>query len=166
MTKKIFSLILAISVVLCIFAAVSPVSAANNVSEWDGKLTGWTYNGQTSTEWFTAQKDNSVIEIYTANQLATLAYFGGRSSLSVWGGANSYCGDKTIKLMTDIDLKNQQWLPIGYSISNIFAGTFDGNGHTIKNLYGKNYVAPTGAPGAPDCFGLFGTLAGPLKISL
>ena len=46
-----------------------------------------------------------------------------------------------ITLSTDIDLNNMQWTPIGYNPNeeagneNYFTGTFDGNGHTIKNLY-------------------------------
>ena len=44
-------------------------------------------------------------------------------------------------LTSDIDLNNQPWTPIGYNANdeagneNYFSGTFDGNGHTIKNLY-------------------------------
>ena len=42
---------------------------------------------------------------------------------------------KTVKLLTDIDLKNSKikFTPIGTS-EQPFTGTFDGNGHTIKNL--------------------------------
>lgn len=45
----------------------------------------------------------------------------------------------TAKLVSDIDLaesETEQWVPI-----NNFAGTFDGNGHVIQNLYykGNNY---------------------------
>lgn len=36
-------------------------------------------------------------------------------------------------LMADIDLKDENWAPIGTS-GNPFIGTFDGNGHTISNL--------------------------------
>ena len=43
------------------------------------------------------------------------------------------CEGKTIKLMSDIDLngsENDQWIPM-----TTFAGTFDGNYHSIKNMY-------------------------------
>lgn len=46
------------------------------------------------------------------------------------------CEGKTIKLMSDIDLngsENDQWIPM-----TTFAGTFDGNYHSIKNLYMKS----------------------------
>ncbi len=37
------------------------------------------------------------------------------------------------KLMSDIDLKNKNWVPIG-TMEEPFSGTLDGNGFTIKNL--------------------------------
>ena len=45
------------------------------------------------------------------------------------------------KLTADIDLGNHPWTPIGFNPNDeagnekYFTGTFDGNGHTIKNLY-------------------------------
>ena len=42
------------------------------------------------------------------------------------------------KLVNDIDLayaSASSWIPVSKSYSNGFAGTFDGNGHCIKNLY-------------------------------
>jgi len=41
---------------------------------------------------------------------------------------------KTVVLMNDIDLQNEEWTPIGNS-GNKFMGTFDGNGYTVENLY-------------------------------
>ena len=38
----------------------------------------------------------------------------------------------TIVLQSNIDLNGKEWTPIGGA--NVFSGTFDGNGHTIKNL--------------------------------
>ena len=46
-----------------------------------------------------------------------------------------YFGGKTIKLGADIDLKNEEWTPIGSAVKDHgFMGNFDGNGYTIKNL--------------------------------
>ena len=47
---------------------------------------------------------------------------------------NDYSG-KTVKLTEDIDLAGILWTPIGMcNGENYFCGTFDGNGHVIKNL--------------------------------
>ena len=64
------------------------------------------------------------ILIYTKEQLIAL-----RDRVN--SGDN--CKGKTIKLMNNIDLngsENDQWIPMLE-----FAGTFDGNYHTIKNMY-------------------------------
>ena len=57
------------------------------------------------------------------------------------------------KLVNDIDLvyaSASSWIPV--SKSNAFAGTFDGNGHCIKNLYSSFYQG--------DFVGLFGYVNG------
>lgn len=46
---------------------------------------------------------------------------------------NSFNG-YTIELAADIDLENELWVPIGQTGKAQFIGTFDGKGHTIKNL--------------------------------
>ena len=53
---------------------------------------------------------------------------------SVNGGEN-YAG-VTVQLMSDVDLQNEDWTPIGegYDANKPFKGTFDGNGYTISNL--------------------------------
>ena len=54
---------------------------------------------------------------------------------------------KTVVLAADIDLKNENWTPIGYW--ETFNGTFDGQNHTISNL--KHHGTEE------DCYvGLFG----------
>ena len=60
-------------------------------------------------------------------------------------------------LTADIDLKNEEWTPIGidytiYSGKPPYAGTFDGKGHTIKNLSIDNSSA--------QYVGLFGYVCG------
>lgn len=45
---------------------------------------------------------------------------------------------KTVVLNTGIDLNSQTWTPIGQTGATQFLGTFDGNGHTIKNLTVNN----------------------------
>ena len=58
-------------------------------------------------------------------------------------GGKSYDG-YTIKLTKNLDLNGIEWTPIGTKgTSNVFKGTFDGNGATISNLKisGGSYVA-------------------------
>lgn len=60
------------------------------------------------------------------------------------------------KLMADIDLQYEAWTPMGeYSpwgsgVENVYAGTFDGNNHTISNLKVEKVY----------CCGFFGSVAG------
>lgn len=67
---------------------------------------------------------------------------------------NSYA-DKYVMLTTDIDLNNVEWTPIGGanggkdSYKNNFAGVFNGNGKTIKNLKVTE---------STKCAGLFSTM--------
>ena len=64
-------------------------------------------------------------------------------------GAN-YAG-QTITLLADIDLNNVEWTSIGTE-DKPFTGTFDGNGHTIKNLT----VVETEAKEGKAFIGFFG----------
>ncbi len=48
-------------------------------------------------------------------------------------GIDNYSG-KTIRLTADLDLSAEVWSPIGI-FTHPFAGTFDGGGHTISNLF-------------------------------
>ncbi len=68
---------------------------------------------------------------------------------------------KTAKLVADIDLNNEDWTPIGVNYyGGQFAGTFDGNGHTIKNL--KATAPQTDVTGYYGV-GLFGWNNGTIK---
>lgn len=54
------------------------------------------------------------------------------------------------KLLEDLDLQGMKWTPIGYSEQHPFSGTFDGNGHSVKNvLIHGSYKS---------CVGFFGCL--------
>jgi len=64
----------------------------------------------------------------------------------------TYSG-KTVKLMADIDLNNEEWTPIGNK-ANPFSGTFDGNGKTVSNLK---------ISGSNDAVGFFGHTTAALK---
>ena len=83
--------------------------AASQVTPWDGTA---------DTSWYDASQTEFVLT--TAQQLA------GLSELSTAG--ITFEG-KTVKLGADIDLDSKNFEPI-----NFFAGTFDGDGHTISNM--------------------------------
>lgn len=56
--------------------------------------------------------------------------------------------DVTVELGGDIDMSGCDWTPIGVDENRYFSGTFEGNGHTIRNL--------TITKNATGYFGLFG----------
>lgn len=86
--------------------------------------------------------ESSVIEIRSASQLLEI-------SKQVNTGDPFYCNGN-YKLLKDLDLQNKKWIPMGMSELSPFSGTFDGNGHSIKNLSVKG--------NKKDCIGFFGYL--------
>ena len=50
---------------------------------------------------------------------------------------------KTIELTNDIDLTGKDWKPFGFDGTNVFSGTIDGKGHTIKGLSPNGYNPTT-----------------------
>lgn len=58
--------------------------------------------------------------------------------------------DMVVELTADIDMSGYDWIPIGNSDTQFFAGTFDGNDHTISNLNMSN------SSKCGDYLGLFG----------
>lgn len=90
-----------------------------------------TWDGTADTSWYNDTDTEFVIT--TAEQLAGLA--------KLVDDGNTFEG-KTIKLDKDLDLyvegENGELVsfdPIGYGYDIVFKGTFDGQGHTINNLY-------------------------------
>ena len=73
---------------------------------------------------------------YLINDYYDLCWFRDHVNTCAQDGSSQYAG-KYIKLTADIDLAGIAWEPIGSSIKDhgSFYGTFDGDGHTIKNLY-------------------------------
>ncbi len=103
----------------------------HNVKVWDGTVTQPTATTTTSTS---GGVQTTTYEIISGSELAWFAQQTRKSS-----GAQTF-KNVTIKLMGDIDLNNIAWSDIGYDDrkdqfeARAFAGTFDGNGHTIYNL--------------------------------
>lgn len=108
-----------------------------DVPEYDEGTKTWTITKASELAWVAASV-NGTIGVNTKSA-ATSHNFKG----------------ETIKLSADIDLENKPWTPIGTVLGESrytygFAGTFDGNGKTIKNLK-VDYA---------DCAGLFGNMCG------
>lgn len=74
-----------------------------------------------------------------------------------------YCLNASFKLISDINLSDTIWQPIGYSEKNSFCGTFDGNNHFVKNL--NLYVSTTDIWSSYNVLyvGLFGYATGTIK---
>ena len=81
---------------------------------------------------------NKVVTVDSGKLLAALA-----QSVNDSNDSKDY-SNYTIKLTKNLDLNGIEWTPIGTKgTSNVFKGTFDGNGATISNLKisGGSYVA-------------------------
>lgn len=113
--------------------------AQSDPGPWDGSISSTlTVDGNTKT-----------VYIYTPADLAAIH--------DKWkdfpeDGHHGYEG-YTIKLMNDLDMngRNFQALTIGWTDSHRFGGVFDGQGHTIKNLW---------IDGKEDSRALFGWICG------
>lgn len=66
--------------------------------------------------------------------------------------------DAVVTLDADLDLAGIAWIPMG-DTSHDFAGTFDGQGHTISNLT----IGTADAPITGKLAGLFGVVEGTVK---
>ena len=90
------------------------------------------WDGTADTSWYNDTDTEFIIT--TAEQLAGLA--------ELVDGGNTFAG-KTVKLANDLDLRfipegatePKSFDPIGYGYDVVFKGTFDGQDHTISNLY-------------------------------
>ena len=82
-------------------------------------------------------------QISTADQLKLF-----RDIVNGAGGQKQDRGACAV-LTADIDLNNEPWTPIGPDTGSAYTGTFDGRGHTVKNLS----VTVNGQPGRAGLFG-------------
>lgn len=111
-------------------------SAVDAFAHYDG-----TALGAADTSWYTADATE-----YTLNSAEDLLGFA-----QLVNGGNAFNG-KTVKLGDDIDLQNADWEPIGQTGKTTFNGVFDGQNHTISNLY-IDSEAETGAHYSSGLFG-------------
>ena len=103
-------------------------------SDFAGEKVVDIWDGESKTEPDFKTDDTTgetVAVIDSASDLAWLADFVNNGMIS--SSATRANNGVNFVLKADIDLDNMPWTPIGTSENN-FVGTFDGNGHSIKNL--------------------------------
>ena len=111
----------------------------NNTVSGSGTITGGTFN----TPMTGSGTETDPYQISTADQLKLF-----RDKVNGAGGQTQNRGAYAV-LTADIDLNNEPWTPIGPDRDSAYTGTFDGQGHTVKNLSVTVNVQPGRA-------GLFG----------
>ena len=111
----------------------------NSTVSGSGTITGGTFN----TPITGSGTESDPYQISTADQLKLF-----RDIVNGAGGQTPNRGAWAV-LTADIDLNNEAWTPIGPDRDSAYTGTFDGQGHTVKNLSVTVNVQPGRA-------GLFG----------
>lgn len=111
----------------------------NNTVSGSGTIKGGTFN----TPMTGSGTETDPYQISTADQLKLF-----RDIVNGAGGQTQNRGAYAV-LTADIDLNNEPWTPIGPDRDSAYTGTFDGQGHTVKNLSVTVNVQPGRA-------GLFG----------
>lgn len=96
----------------------------NNTVSGSGTITGGTFN----TPMAGSGTETDPYQISTAEGLKRF-----RDIVNGSNGQTQNRGAYAV-LTANIDLNNEPWTPIGPSESGSYTGTFDGKGHTIKNL--------------------------------
>lgn len=96
----------------------------NNTVSGSGTITGGTFNAPMTG----SGTESDPYQISTADQLKRF-----RDIVNGTGGQTPNRGACAV-LTADIDLNNEAWTPIGPDTDSAYTGTFDGQGHTVKNL--------------------------------
>lgn len=121
-TQRWMKALLSIGMLFTVFGTVRPlaVNAQEQSDDWDGTAdTSWYVEGE------------SAFTIDSAEELA------GVSKLSL--EENVTFDGVTLRLTRDIDLDGHKWTPI-----RTFDGTFEGQGHTVSNMYVEEKDAVSG----------------------
>ena len=121
-TQRWMKALLSIGMLFTVFGTVPPlaVNAQEQSDDWDGTAdTSWYVEGE------------SAFTIDSAEELA------GVSKLSL--EENVTFDGVTLRLTRNIDLDGHKWTPI-----RTFDGTFEGQGHTVSNMYVEEKDAVSG----------------------
>lgn len=126
-------LIISIAVYLGYNLFFGPSTLSNVIEEdriWDGKSVATKFSGGNGT----------YTNPYQIKNGKEFAYF----KQIIEGEENNVYANKYYELSSDIDLGGHAWNPIGTSSggnNNIFKGTLNGNGYTIKNAIVENAIS-------------------------
>ena len=94
--------------------------SVDTIQDWtDGG--GESGNATDPGDGYTVSEDGNTYTVYTAD------------GLMAWAEAAQGNPSLNCTLTHDIDLSGTEWEPIG-DRNNVYTGTFDGNGHTIRNM--------------------------------
>lgn len=115
--KKMNTLLLGLIITLFVttLSFQTMVVKAETISKWSEDV---------DISWYDANED--IFEIDSAQELAGLA--------SLVNSGTTFSG-KTVTLTDNIDLDGYEWVSIGSGSIYSFQGIFDGQNHTISNLY-------------------------------
>lgn len=119
----------------------------------NGTITGGTFSGGITGTPALATGSGTETDPYQINTAEGLKWFRDKVNNATKTADTQICAELT----EDIDLSSEEWSPIGigegvYWGSRSYSGTFDGKGHTIKNLSIDNSSA--------QYVGLFGYVLG------
>ncbi len=124
--------------------AFTVLNRVNNGEEMDLKFVS-KWDGTVDTTWYDPANPQTEYKLSTAAQLAGLA--------KLVDDGNTFQG-KTLTLDKDVDLASLAFNPIGHSSNGkSFNGTFDGQGHTISNMYEQSDLSAWQYEG--EYYGLF-----------
>ncbi len=125
-----------------------------------------TFSGKPDYSWIENNTDAEIYVLNSADALMGLKEIvdGNGPATYSSNGLNASFKDKTIVLNCDVDLYREDengepvcFEPIGsYRFDQAFKGTFDGNGHTIKNLNQNTWALNNGYYYGDLGLGLFG----------
>ena len=98
----------------------------------NGTITGGTFNGTITGTPALATGSGTETDPYQIGTAEGLKWFRDKVNNATTLDETKICA----VLTADIDLNNEPWTPIANNaITKRYSGTFDGKGHTIKNLY-------------------------------
>lgn len=175
--RKITSTLLAAAMAFTFVIADAVTASAVAGTNSDKVSAARIWTGKVDTSWFNKKKIKDSYDIYTAEQLAGLA------KLADEGAHEDRFRGVTINLMNDIVLNDttnwenwkekppkNTWEPIGRKGEATggyfpFAGTFNGNGHTISGMYVEK-VRPKSLFARCEDAGLFTYISGAVIVNL